>query len=253
MSVTVGQIVELLSAIAPLELAEEWDNVGLLAGDRNDGVDCVLCALDFSEAVLDEAIAAGAQMIVTHHPILFRGRQNLTTDDPEGRVLYRLVRSGIALAAMHTNFDNVHPGVNDALAEKLALSNIEAGEHGMCLGNAGETTFAVLKSHVEKKLGGPVRAYGNPERKISRVAVLGGAGGDFAFSAVSAGADAYITGEISYHKALNAVENGLCVLEAGHAATEKPSISQLCNALQTAANDVKYKIRVLNSAAELFL
>jgi len=96
MSVTVGQIMELLGRIAPLELAEEWDNVGLLCGDRNDVVDTVLCALDFTEAVLDEAIAAGAQMIVTHHPILFRARQNIAADDFEGRVLLRLARSGIS-------------------------------------------------------------------------------------------------------------------------------------------------------------
>lgn len=253
MSVTVGQIMELLGRIAPLELAEEWDNVGLLCGDRNDVVDTVLCALDFTEAVLDEAIAAGAQMIVTHHPILFRARQNIAADDFEGRVLLRLARSGIAMAAMHTNFDNMHPGVNDALAAELGLENVQTGEHGMCIGEVGEMTLADLKAHVEEKLGGPVRAFGCGTNRIKRVAVLGGAGGDFASFAKEAGAQAYITGEISYHKGLSAVDEGLCVLEAGHAGTEKPAISCLCTSLQMAANDVQYKLRVLNSAVELFL
>lgn len=253
MSVTVGQIVELLNTIAPLELAEEWDNVGLLVGDRKAPVERVLCALDFSESVLDEAISVGAQMIVTHHPILFRARRNVTTDDPEGRMLYRLVRSGIALAAMHTNFDNMHPGVNDALAEKLGLKNVEAGENGMCLGEVAETSFAEFRKYVQVCLGGPIRAYGVADKRIRRVAVLGGSGGDFAPLAAAAGADVYVTGEISYHKGLNAVDDGLYILEAGHAATEKPAISKLSDALQTAANDVQYKVRVLHSAVELFL
>lgn len=253
MSVTIGQIVDLLNTIAPLELAEEWDNVGLLVGDRKAPVESVLCALDFGEAVLDEAISLGVQMIVTHHPILFRARRNVTTDDPEGRMLYRLVRSGIALAAMHTNFDSMHPGVNDALAAKLGLKNVTAGEQGMCLGEVENMSFADFRKHAESCLGGPVRAYGEAEKKISRVAVLGGSGGDFAPMAAAAGADVYVTGEISYHKGLNAAEEGLFVLEAGHAATEKPAISQLSTALQTAANDVQYKVRVLHSAVELFL
>ena len=93
MSVTVGQMLELLNGIAPFDGAEEWDNVGLLAGSRSNTVDCVLCALDFTEEVLDEAIEKGAQLIVTHHPILFRGRQNLCEDDPEGCALCKLVHS----------------------------------------------------------------------------------------------------------------------------------------------------------------
>lgn len=253
MSVTVGQVLELLNGIAPFELAEEWDNVGLLAGERNAPVENILCALDFSEDVLDEAIGKDCQMIVTHHPILFRGRQNLNTDDAEGRLLYRLIRSGIALAAAHTNFDNVHPGVNDALAETIGLENVIPGEHGMCVGDISEMTLGELKKLVETRLGGPVRAYGSPEKLVARVAVLGGAGEDFVSDAIAAGAEVYITGEMAYHKGLTAVERGLCVLEAGHAATENPSIFHLSRGLQTAANVVQYKVRVLCSNVTLFL
>ena len=252
MSVTVGQVLELLEQIAPLALAEEWDNVGLLAGSRADAVDRVLCALDFHRGVLEEAIACGAQMIVTHHPILFRARRNLCADDPEGRLLSDLARSGIALAAMHTNFDNVHPGVNDALADALGLKSVIALEHGMCVGEITQTSLGAFQADVQARLGGVVRAYGPSDRKISRVAVLGGAGEDFASEARRAGADVYVTGEMAYHKALSALEDGLCTLEAGHAETEKPAISLLCGALQNAADDVQYKIRVLCSARELF-
>ena len=119
MPVTVGQILDLLERIAPLELAEEWDNVGLLVGSRDREVSCILCALDLNQQVLDEAVSVGAQMIITHHPVMFRARRNVCEDDAEGRLLCNLIRKDIALAAMHTNFDNACPGVNDALAEKL--------------------------------------------------------------------------------------------------------------------------------------
>lgn len=253
MSVTVGQILELLQGIAPLELAEDWDNVGLLVGSCDAKVSCVLCALDMTQFVLDEAVEAGAQMIVTHHPILFRARRNLCEDDPEGRLLCNIVRSGIALAAMHTNFDNAHPGVNDVLADTLGLAEIAPLEQGVCIGSVDEMTLEAFAGHVEEKLGGPVRVYGERNRMIRKVAVLGGAGEDFVSIAIAAGADVYVTGEMGYHKGLDAVDNGLCVLEAGHAATENPAISMLAGGLQNAANDVQYNVRVLRSKDRLFL
>lgn len=253
MSVTVGQILELLERFAPLNTAEEWDNVGLLVGSCEDRVDCVLCALDLNHRVLQEAIDKGAQLIVTHHPILFRARRNLCADDPEGRLLCDLVRSGIALIAMHTNFDNAHPGVNDALAVRLELNRVKALENGMCAGWIQPTKLESFAEFVRQRLGGAVRTYGDPDAVIQRAAVLGGAGEDFVDIALRAGADVYVTGEMSYHKALDAVDKGLCVLEAGHAATENPAISALADALQNAANDVQYRIHVLCSARGLFL
>lgn len=253
MAINVGQVLELLERIAPIALAEPWDNVGLLAGSMAQRVDTVLCALDLTQKVLDEAVERGAQMIVTHHPILFRGRQSLCIDDPEGRLLCALVKKDIALAAMHTNFDNVHPGVNDALCEKLGLSEVECGENGMCAGSVEAMTLSQLRAHVEKALGGVVRAYGEPNTAVRRVAVLGGVGEDFVKNALQMGADAYVTGEIAYHKAMDAAAAGLCVLEAGHAATENPAISVLAGGLQKAANDVQYKVRVLCSDVEPFL
>lgn len=253
MSVKAGQVLSLLDGIAPFALAEEWDNVGLLAGSRESEVETVLCALDLTEKVLDEALAVGAQMIVTHHPILFRGRRNLCADDPEGRLLVRLAGSGLAMAAMHTNFDNAHPGVNDALAAALGLGNVEGAAHGLCAGELSEMSLSELTWLVSERLGGCVRAYGEPSRAVRRIAVLGGAGEDFASEARALGADAYITGEMAYHKALSAVDEGLCVLEAGHAATENPGVDALAKALQNAANDVQYNICVRRSAQGLFL
>lgn len=252
MSATVAQILELVNQIAPFELAEEWDNVGLLAGAPDARVDTVLCALDMNLAVLDEAIRRGVQLVITHHPILFRGRKNLAQTDAEGRLLYALVRSGVAMIAAHTNFDNAVPGVNDALASALGLTQVETLEGGMRLGVPEQATLSAFAEHAESVLGGPVRRYGDADRPLRRVAVLGGAGEDYAKEALAAGADAFLTGEMAYHKALDAVENGLCVLEAGHAATEQPAISALRRGLQIAANAVQYDICFLQSEAELF-
>ena len=252
MSATVAQVLELVNGIAPFELAEPWDNVGLLAGRPDARVDAVLCALDMSLEVLNEAARKGAGLIVTHHPILFRGRKNLCETDGEGRLLCALVRSGIAMIAAHTNFDNASPGVNDALAAALALEDVEILESGMRMGKPKQTDFGTFLDFVASKLGGPVRRYGALDRPIRRVAVLGGAGEDYAPLAIRAGADAYVTGEMAYHKALDAADNGLCVLEAGHAATERPAISALRRGLQIAADAVQYDIRVFESDAELF-
>ena len=252
MSATVEQIMRLLDAIAPFDLAEEWDNVGLLAGNPEAPVDTVLCALDLNGRVLDEAVERGAQLIVTHHPILFRGRKNLAETDAEGRLLCGLIRSGVALIAMHTNFDNACPGVNDALAERLGLENVRVLEHGMRMGEPTRATLAAFADHAERALGGPVRVYGDGGKALRTVAVLGGAGEDYIAEAIEAGADAFLTGEAAYHKALDAVDNGLCVLEAGHAATEHPAIFVLASGLQIAADAVKYSIRVLNSEVRSF-
>ena len=253
MSATVGQVLELLNRIAPLELAEEWDNVGLLSGHPDNPVDKVLCALDLNEQVIEEANMLGAQLIVTHHPILFRGRKNLREDDAEGRMLCALVRSNLNMIAMHTNYDNACPGVNDALAKALHLTDVEALDNGMRVGVTDKGTMGAFADFAQEKLGGVIRRYGDPERSVSRVALLGGAGEDFVPQAIAAGAEVYVTGEMAYHKGADAAANGLCVLEAGHAATERPGILALSAALQKAADDVQYKIRVFDSEAGLYL
>lgn len=252
MSATAGQVLKLIDGLAPFELAEEWDNVGLLAGRADSPVEKVLCALDLREAVIDEAVKKGCQLIVTHHPILFRGRKNLREDDAEGRLLCALVRSGVAMIAAHTNFDNASPGVNDALAAALGLTDVVALEGGMRVGTCEPTDFGTFCARVEHALRGPARRYGDCNRPVRRVAVLGGAGEDYAGIALSAGADVYVTGEMAYHKALDAVDNGLCVVEAGHAATESPAISLLCDGLQKAADALQYDISVIKSETAVF-
>ena len=252
MSVTVGEVSRAINEFAPFELAEEWDNTGILAGSEKQEVGGILCALDLNFKVIEEAKRKDCNLIVTHHPILFRGRKNLREDDVEGRMLCELVRGNISLIAAHTNFDNAVPGVNDALAQRLGLKNVQAFENGMRVGDSTDETLAALCARAENKLGGPVRCYGEGDRTVRRVAVLGGAGGDFAPQAQAAGADVYLTGEIAHHKAWDAYQNGMCILEAGHAATELPAIKMLAEGLQNAANGVQWNVRIYASEVELF-
>lgn len=250
---TVKDILALLEGIAPLETQEEWDNAGLLAGDPQAQVTRVLVSLDLCMEVLEEAKSLGAELIVTHHPILFRGRKNLREDDPEGKLLAELVRARVAMIAMHTNFDNAEDGVNQALCDKLGIRESETLESGMHIGNIDPVTLADFRKHVEKTLGGVVRAYGRAGKVIRRVAVLGGAGGGYASIALEAGADAFVTGEMAYHAGLDCAAAGMAALEAGHAATEHPAVHVLREGLQKAINAVQYNVETFESAHRPFL
>lgn len=252
MALTVGQVYAAIDGFAPFELAEEWDNAGLLAGTPDTQVRGILCALELNPAVLREAVEMDCNLIVTHHPILFHARKNLREDEPEGAMLCALVRSGIALIAAHTNFDKAVPGVNDALAQRLELEDVQADESGLRVGTPAQTTLGAFATFAQQALGGPVRVYGEPDQIVHRAAVLGGAGGDFAKLARAVGADAYLTGEIAHHEAWDAYLCGLCVLEAGHAATELPAVELLVGGLQNALNGVKWNERIYRSEVELF-
>ncbi len=242
-----GLILDKLFEQMPKELAEDYDNVGLLAGSRKSDVHTVLCALDLTARVVDEAAAMGAQLIVTHHPILFRGRKNLCEDDPEGAMLVKLIREKLALIAMHTNFDSSEDGVNDALAQKLGLTEVEALEDGMRIGNIENKTLASLAGDVENKLGGVVRRYGEPEKAVRRVAVMGGSGGSYGNIALENGADVFVTGEVSYHTALDMYDRGMCVLEAGHAATELPAVTLMADKLKKLFPELDIHISAIGS------
>lgn len=252
MAVTVGEVYRVLDQVAPFSLAEAWDNPGILAGSAQQGVTGILCALDLLPEVIDEAVEKGCNLILTHHPILFHGRKNLREDDAEGRLLCRLIRKNIALIAMHTNLDNAENGVNDALARRLELTSVEKLENGMRVGRIEAMPLEVFANRVQKALDGPVRRYGDGDRVVHRVALLGGAGGSFAPQALAAGADVYLTGEIAHHLAWNALQEGMSVLEAGHGATELPGVELLAKALQKEENVVQWNVRIYESEVELF-
>ena len=144
---TVQDILTFMEGLAPYELAESWDNVGLLCGDRAQEVTSVLCALDVTETVVQEAAERGAQLVVAHHPAIFTSVSRVTSDDTTGRVLRYAIKHDISIICMHTNADCAEGGVNDALASALFLTNVvsmEAGENGM-LGRVGDLPHSILQ------------------------------------------------------------------------------------------------------------
>ena len=248
----VSDVRALVNGIAPFELAEEWDNVGLLFGHADAEVSRVLVALDLTQGVLDEAKALGAQMIVTHHPIMFSARKRVTDEDREGRLMLGMAEAGIAHIAAHTNLDAAPGGVNDTLMAAMGATNI-TGEGCVRAGDLPEgTTLGALAALAERRLRGPVRVYGDQDTPVRRLGCCSGAGGSEIGEARALGADCFITGEVRHHEALDAVDSGICVLEAGHFETENPVCEVLARSLQNAADAVKYKLTVFCSKGNPF-
>ena len=154
---TVQDVLWALDQAFPFALAEEWDNVGLLLGDARREVSGCVVALDATEEALDFARARGANLLVTHHPVLFRARKRLVEDDVEARFLCRAIREGVSLIAAHTNFDNAPGGMNDCLATALGLNNVLPLEGGLRVGKAEACDWA---RRTEESLRAPVQHYG---------------------------------------------------------------------------------------------
>ncbi len=249
---TVKDIEKLVGQIAPCDLAEPWDNVGLLLGRTGGKVTRVLTALDLTDGVLAEAKALGAQVIVSHHPIMMDARRRLVDSDREGRLMLELVQSGIALIAAHTNFDAAPGGVNDTLMQRMGAEHI-TGEGCVRVGDlpAG-MTFGELCARAHKKLHAAVRAYGAEDTPVTKLGCCSGAGGGFYAEAKALGADCFITGEIKHHIALDAMDAGMCVIEAGHFETENPACEVMANALQNACDELKYNVTVFCSKGNPF-
>ncbi|MGN6753699.1 MAG: Nif3-like dinuclear metal center hexameric protein [Intrasporangium sp.] len=226
-------VVARLEALYPPDSAAAWDRVGLVTGDLDQPVRRILFALDPTLAVIEEAAAWEADLLVTHHPLLLRGVHSVATSSAKGASITRLVVADIALYVAHTNADVADPGVSGVLATALgltsqrALSDIE----GYAAGRVGElpaplslAEFATRLSEVLPDTAGGIRVAGDPAAQVSRVAVLGGAGDD-QFDAVRAsGADVYVTADLRHHPALEACEEARdgtpYLVDAGHWATE---------------------------------
>lgn len=235
---TVMDVVRAVDAIAPFESQMDWDNSGLLVGDPEGEVTRILVTLDATTAVIEEAARLGAEVIVTHHPVIFRGIKRLLAGDPP----YEAAVRGIAVISAHTCYDMAPRGVNAALADALGLRERRplweerpGAEDGRTLGLVGELPCPMsreeLAAWVEEALGlrpGFVRHLpaAGPE-SIRRVAVCGGAGADYLADAKKLGCAAYITGDVRHHEFLAAEEMGLLLMDAGHFATENIAMPQL--------------------------
>lgn len=244
MTCTVLELLEVLQGIAPFDTAEEWDNVGLLLGDVDAPVDTVMVALDVTQATIRNAQEMGAQVLLTHHPLMFRPIQQIRAQEHEGALLLALARSGLCHIAMHTNWDRAIGGVNDALAEVLGVSATPEDEILRRCRVQPATTLEALGILASERLHFPVRAYGEADRRIETLWLCGGAGGDVLLPAINAKVDCVLTGEIRHHEILAFLEAGVGVLEAGHGPTELPGAAALAQALQKAVDTVQYNVRV---------
>ncbi len=222
-----------LIEIAPRELALEWDNIGNIVS-IDEQVTNVLCALDITDDVVKEAIEKKCNVIVSHHPIIFKPIKRLKNTD----IVFKLAKNGINAICMHTNLDAADGGVNDVLAAKFNLKNIRAFGEGM--GRMGELEDELsadeFLSFTSNQLGASFATHAN--NKIKTVAVLGGSGGDFMHEAFSLGADAYITGEAQHHFALDANHLNKLLVVSGHYATEKPVINALALKLKQKFSEI---------------
>lgn len=246
-----NDLITAMETIAPKELAFPWDNPGLLIGTEKEEISKVMVALDCSVQTAREAIEWGADILLTHHPVFFGGVKRIAPDDPDTAGAYMLIRHGIGLFAAHTNLDSADGGVNDCLAEALGLHNIEKLPPDN-LGRIGTLPsplpFIDFARAVEQKLSTRVRITGSDNATVQRIALVGGSAGGELFAAKAARADAFITGEMKHHLAIQADAMGLCIVEAGHYETEKVVLQPLISRLQALTNDVQYKLTRSESA-----
>ena len=226
---TVNEIIKLIEKTAPLSLAYTWDNSGLLIGARDKEVNRIYITLDTNKYTVDEAVSLGADMIVSHHPIMFGGIKQIDCESPSGYVISELIKHDIALYAAHTSMDCAAGGINDMLAERLGITGTEIIEEnpdfaGCGLGRIGTVKEQTLKDFAEAvkaALNTPfVRVSGDPEKIIKRAAVGGGACDDLIPTARYMCADVMVTADMKYHITMDSVESGIAVIDAGHYPTE---------------------------------
>lgn len=218
----------------PRALSCDWDNDGLLCTiDADETVRGVTVALDAVEAAIMHTAERGHNVLLTHHPIIFRGIKEISGDSVTSRRALAAIKHGVSVMSFHTRLDSAFGGVNDALAKLLGakllgtFGNAEApqiGRYGELDGKMSLHSFAAL---AEARLGAKARIF-DAGRSVGRVAFVGGSGGDFISEAREVGADTFVVGEISYHVALDAADDGLNVIELGHAESELP----ICEVLQ---------------------
>ena len=243
MNITCNDIAEFMEEIAPKCFAEEWDNVGQMAGSLNKPVYRVLLCLDVTPAIIDEAVEKKANLIISHHPLILQGIKRIVEEDYKGKILYKLIRNDIAVYSAHTNLDTADNGVNRKLAEKLGLNDIVnlkdtiAGMDGRKygLGKVGllkePLTLKDFIYFVKTSLKvDNIKLVGNTDKMIKKVAVFCGSYDDDLDALKQHNADILVTGDVKYHTAVDALNMGYCIIDAGHFNTENivlPALDKL--------------------------
>lgn len=243
------EIIDIMETIAPVELKQNYDNVGLMVGDREKEIKKVLIALDCTLDVIEEAVENGAQLILTHHPLLFLKPSSITTDTLQGKKIIKLIKNDISLYSAHTNFDSVEGGLNDSLLKVLGLPKGEIIEKvpQKLYGEAGigrivelehmkfDTLIEIVKNKLNLKR---LRYAGDLNSYVKKLALINGSGEDFFEMARVRGVDTIITGDTTYHFVSDYKEMGMNIIDAGHFGTEWFSFLQ---AIENVRNVVEGK------------
>ncbi len=239
---TVQAIADFLEKFAPIRLAEDWDNVGLLVGDQAADAARVMTCLTITPAVVAEAAGERADLIVTHHPLPFRPLSRVTADSTPGRMLLGLIAAGVAVYSPHTAFDSAAAGINQRLAEGIGAVDVrplvpaENDPDGLGSGRLGRLAAAGTLSEVAQRVKrflkvDRLQAVGPPDRLLRTVAVACGSAGEFLTPAVESGCDLLLTGETNFHTCLEAEARGVALLLPGHYASERFAVECLADVL----------------------
>lgn len=237
---TVRELYEFLNENIPFNAQESWDNSGIQVGNFNQTVNKIAVVLDVTPEALQQASEYGADVIVSHHPVLFHAVKSLTT----GNLAYEAVRRGISIISSHTSFDVAPEGVSDVLLEKIGLVPCELPEEvNACIrfGKVSDMNIQDFAKSVSEKLNADVR-FSDGGRNVSRVAVCGGSGCSLLDDVIKIGADTYVTGDAGHHDFLDFKSAGINLIAAGHFETENIAMYKLAEKIQNAFSDCDVEV-----------
>jgi len=251
-----GDILKFIRMNFPEELKESWDNVGLMVGDESLDITKVLVCLDVTSNTVQEAKDFGAELIISHHPLIFSPLKHIVEDSALGSIIRDLIKNDINVYSMHTNFDKAKGGMNDLLAEKIGLCDVREyfedelyAPDGKPIENFGRTgrletpmTLDDFADFIKVSLGcSAIKIFGDGDDTVRNVALCTGSGGSMIYSAYNAGADVYLTSDLGHHHAQTATEIGLNLIDAGHFETENIITEYLFDILSTEFPDLLIK------------
>ena len=249
------EIWEKVADLAPVSLAEEWDNCGLQVGSPQTVVRRLLLALDPTPATLQAAVESGAEMVITHHPLIFSPLSSINTDGYVSGLVSRFLMASVVLYSAHTNLDSSEPGVSSVLASTLGIRNTSPllpskDLPHLGLGRIGTLdapmTVGDMAALVSSRLGvDGLKICGDPHRSVTRVAVCGGSGSSLLGRVLANGGELYITGEIKHSTAIEAANQALALIDAGHYATERQAVEILKDYLTRCAEECGWALEIL--------
>ncbi len=238
---TISDVVSFLEDFAPPRLAEDWDNTGLLIGRSSAAVQNIMTCLTLTTDVAAEAVEKNVQLVVSHHPVLFRGTKRVADDSQEGRLLLSLIENGVAVYSPHTSFDSASDGINQQLAKSFGLTDIAPirplpDDEELGGGRYGSLSLSMPLIEFLTTVSGLVNAKyleytATSNAEVRRVAVACGAAAEYLVDAVRLGCDTFVTGEARFHGALEARAAGVNLVLLGHYSSERPAVEQLADLL----------------------